>query len=93
MTDARLRTNKISRRLAPAANGCPDVMARSLRVQVGAGNIQADADQFYELRGQNPVGPGIRRYFHGLLRPGGIPFPQMSWVSLTWPVFLSPASI
>ena len=50
--------------------------ARALRVQVRAGGIQAEADQFDKLDGQYPVPPWIRGHPHGLLRPSWIPFPQ-----------------
>ena len=54
-----------------------NVAARALRIQVRAGGIQADADQFDELDGQNSILPWIRRQLHALLRPLWIPFPQL----------------
>ena len=49
----------------------PDVAARALEVQVRARSIQPDKHEFNELDRQNPVSPGIRRHFYGLLRHAG----------------------
>ena len=49
----------------------PDVAARAFGVQVRARSIQPDKHEFNELGRQNPVSPGIRRHFYGLLRHAG----------------------
>src|SRR4029077_11423422 len=53
-----------------------DMAADSIWVEVRAGGIQTDADQFDKLDGQKTSRPGIRRHLHALLRPGRIPFSQ-----------------
>src|SRR5262249_25066246 len=54
-----------------------NVAARALGIQVRADGIQADADQFDELDGQNSILPWIRGHLHALLRPLWIPFSQL----------------
>src|SRR5262249_14677055 len=66
------------------SDGCSDMAARSIGAEVRVRSIQTDTNQLDELGWQNPFRPRIRRHLNGLLRPEGIPFPQLAQRRRPW---------
>ena len=54
----------------------PDVTARGFRLEVCAGGVQADANQFDGLDVEHTVRPGIRVHLQVGVGLGGVPFPD-----------------
>src|SRR5271170_7042453 len=52
------------------------MVARSLRIEIGAGGIQADADQLDKLAGQNGMSPWIGAHPEAELGPLRVPLTQ-----------------
>src|SRR5262245_32980112 len=52
--------------------------ARPIGAEVCVRRIQTNTNQLDELGWQSPLRPRIGRHLNGLLRPEGVPFPQLA---------------
>src|SRR5262245_22081179 len=57
----------------PGLECCANMTARARSIEIGTRDVDRHADQLDLFRGQNAVGPGVRRGPLVLLSPTGIP--------------------